>query len=308
MTLPDHATVSVPATTTNLGPGFDCLGAALSLQNHFTFTRLENSIEPVQILVSGPEAERVKTNETNLAYQAFSKLFHHLKQSPPLVRLEIRLGVPLARGLGSSATAIVGGLVGANVLAGSPLSEAELVAIAVDMEGHPDNVVPAMLGGCRLAATDLHGEWAIAPVPWHSDIVPVVAVPNFELSTAEARRVLPTEYSRADAVFNMGHLGLLLRGLETANPDWLRAALQDRVHQPYRRSLIPGFEQVESAAVSAGAYGLVISGAGPTLLALAHADVAPAVTQAMKSAWEEQGISVQAQALHLNPSGVSVQV
>ncbi len=308
MTLPDHATVSVPATTTNLGPGFDCLGAALSLQNHFTFTRLENSIEPVQILVSGPEAERVKTNETNLAYQAFSKLFHHLKQSPPLVRLEIRLGVPLARGLGSSATAIVGGLVGANVLAGSPLSEAELVAIAVDMEGHPDNVVPAMLGGCRLAATDLHGEWAIAPVPWHSDIVPVVAVPNFELSTAEARRVLPTEYSRADAVFNMGHLGLLLRGLETANPDWLRAALQDRVHQPYRRSLIPGFEQVESAAVYAGAYGLVISGAGPTLLALAHADVAPAVTQAMKSAWEEQGISVQAQALHLDPSGVSVQV
>ena len=308
MTLPDHATVSVPATTTNLGPGFDCLGAALSLRNHFTFTRLENSIEPVQILVSGPEAERVKTNETNLAYQAFSKLFHHLKQSPPLVRLEIRLGVPLARGLGSSATAIVGGLVGANVLAGSPLSEAELVAIAVDMEGHPDNVVPAMLGGCRLAATDLHGKWAIAPIAWHSDLVPVVAIPNFELSTAEARRVLPTEYSRADAVFNMGHLGLLLRGLETANPDWLRAALQDRVHQPYRRSLIPGFEQVESAAVSAGAYGLVISGAGPTLLALAHADVAPAVTQAMKSAWEEQGISVQSQALHLDPLGVSVQV
>jgi len=308
MTLPDHATVSVPATTTNLGPGFDCLGAALSLQNHFTFTRLDNSIEPVQISVSGAEAERVKTNETNLAYQAFSKLFHHLKQSPPLVRLEIRLGVPLARGLGSSATAIVGGLVGANVLAGSPLSEAELVAIAVDMEGHPDNVVPAMLGGCRLAATDLHGEWAIAPIAWHSDLVPVVAIPNFELSTAEARRVLPTEYSRADAVFNMGHLGLLLRGLETANPDWLRAALQDRVHQPYRRSLIPGFEQVESAAVSAGAYGLVISGAGPTLLALAHADVAPAVTQAMKSAWEEQGISVQSQALHLDPLGVSVQV
>lgn len=307
MTLPDHTIVSVPATTTNIGPGFDCLGAALSLRNHFTFTRLENSIEPVQISVSGLEAERVKTNETNLAYQAFSRLFQQLKQSPPLVKLDIRLGVPLARGLGSSATAIVGGLAGANALAGSPLSEAELVAIAVEMEGHPDNVVPAMLGGCRLAATDLSGEWAIAPIAWHSDIVPVVAIPDFELSTAEARRVLPAEYSRADTVFNMGHLGLLLRGLETANPDWLRAALQDRVHQPYRRSLIPGFEQVESAAVSAGAYGLVISGAGPTLLALAHADAAPVVAQAMQSAWEEQGISVHAEALHLDPSGVSVQ-
>ncbi|MBF2083298.1 homoserine kinase [Thermoleptolyngbya sp. C42_A2020_037] len=307
MTLPEHAIVSVPATTTNIGPGFDCLGAALSLRNHFTFTRLDQSIEPVQISVSGLEAARVKTNETNLAYQAFSRLFHHLKQSPPLIKLEIRLGVPLARGLGSSATAIVGGLVGANVLAGSPLSEAELVAIAVEMEGHPDNVVPALLGGCRLAATDLNGEWAIAPVAWHSDIVPVAAIPDFELSTAEARRVLPTEYSRADAVFNMGHLGLLLRGLEAANPNWLRAALQDRVHQPYRRLLIPGFDAVEAAAVAAGAYGLVISGAGPTLLALAHADIAPLVAEAMKAAWEDQGISLQAQALHLDPTGVSVQ-
>lgn len=307
MTLPDHAIVSVPATTTNIGPGFDCLGAALSLRNHFTFTRLVQSIEPVQISVSGLEAARVKTNETNLAYQAFSRLFQHLKQSPPLIKLEIRLGVPLARGLGSSATAIVGGLVGANVLAGSPLSEAELVAIAVDMEGHPDNVVPAMLGGCRLAATDLNGEWAIAPVPWHSEIVPVVAIPDFELSTAEARRVLPAAYSRPDAVFNMGHLGLLLRGLDTAHSDWLRAALQDRIHQPYRRSLIPGFDAVEAAAVAAGAYGLVISGAGPTLLALAHADIAPLVAEAMKAAWEDRGISVQAQALHLDPTGVSIQ-
>ncbi|GAB4148163.1 MAG: homoserine kinase [Cyanobacteria bacterium J069] len=307
MTIPNRAIVSVPATTTNIGPGFDCLGAALSLRNHFTFTRLDQSIEPVQIVVAGLEAERVKTNETNLAYQAFVKLFHHLEQSPPLIKLEIRLGVPLSRGLGSSATAIVGGLVGANLLAGSPLSAAELVAIAVDLEGHPDNVVPAMLGGCRLAATDLQGEWAIAPVVWHSDIVPVVAIPDFELSTAEARRVLPKDYSRADAVFNMGHLGLLLRGLEAANPDWLRAALQDRIHQPYRRSLIPGCERVESAAISAGAYGLVISGAGPTLLALAHADVALPVANAMRSAWEEQGVSVQAQALHLDPTGVSVQ-
>lgn len=298
-------TVTIPATTANLGPGFDCLGAALSLQNQFRFS-LDSSSDTFNITVSGLEAERVATDESNLAYQAFIKLYQYIGQSPPPVAIAITLKIPLARGLGSSATAIAAGLVGANVLAGSPLSMEEMIDLAIAIEGHPDNVVPALIGGCRLATLATDGTWAIADIPWDASVVPVVAIPDFELSTAEARRVLPQDYSRADAIFNMGHLGLLLRGLETGREDWLRAALQDRIHQPYRQALIKGYEAVQTAALDAGAYGLVISGAGPALLALTHNDQAAEVAIALSTAWIGQGISVQTQVLHLDQTGAVI--
>ncbi|MBD1894832.1 homoserine kinase [Coleofasciculus sp. FACHB-64] len=307
-------TVSVPATTANLGPGFDCIGAALTLYNQFKFTRLEaDAVTRLSITVEGTEAARVNTGADNLVYQSFVKLYEHIGKTPPPVQIEIELGVPLARGLGSSATAIVGGLVGANCLAGAPLDENEVGRIAIALEGHPDNVVPALLGGCRLAATGLsdephrHGEskeeWAICEIPWHSEIVPVVAIPDFELSTEEARRVLPTQYSRADAIFNTAHLGLLLRGLETGRGDWLRVAMQDRIHQPYRTALIRGYDAVRSAAMASGAFGMVISGAGPTLLALAEAALAPTVVEAMAAAWKDEGIMAQVRSLSIDTHG-----
>src|SRR6476620_10009154 len=148
-------TVTVPATTANLGPGFDCIGAALSLYNRFQFSLLEPSAtEKLKITVTGKEAAKVKTDDSNLAYQAFLKLYDRLNQSPPPLAIHIDMQVPLARGLGSSATAIIGGLVGANELAGKPLSQVEVMQLAIKLEGHPDNVVPALLGGCRLAASN----------------------------------------------------------------------------------------------------------------------------------------------------------
>ncbi|MBD2744639.1 homoserine kinase [Coleofasciculus sp. FACHB-1120] len=307
-------TVSVPATTANLGPGFDCIGAALALYNQFKFTRLEaDAATLLSITVEGTEAARVNTGADNLVYQSFVKLYEHIGKTPPPVQIEIELGVPLARGLGSSATAIVGGLVGANCLAGAPLDENEVSRIAIALEGHPDNVVPALLGGCRLAATGLidephrHGElkeeWEICEIPWHSEIVPVVAIPDFELSTEEARRVLPTQYSRADAIFNTAHLGLLLRGLETGRGDWLRVAMQDRIHQPYRTALIQGYDAVHSAAMAAGAFGMVISGAGPTLLALVEKALAPTVVEVMAAAWKDEGIMAQVRSLSIDTHG-----
>ncbi len=176
--------------------------------------------------------------------------------------------------------------------------------LAIAMEGHPDNVVPALLGGCRLAATSDTG-WEICDVPWHQDVVPVVAIPDFELSTKEARRVLPTQVSRADAIFNTAHLGLLLRGLETGKGEWLRAALQDRLHQPYRQALISGYDAVKTAAVAAGAYGMVISGAGPTLLALANPTQSKAVEMAMLTAWQEAGITAVVRSLCVDTQGAS---
>lgn len=297
--------VTVPATTANLGPGFDCIGAALTLYNQFKFSLTENSL-PVEIDVTGLEAERVRADESNLAYRAFLKLYQHLDRTPPPVHIDIQLGVPLARGLGSSATAIVGGLVGANLIAGSPLSQEEVMKLAIALEGHPDNVVPALLGGCCLAASRSDGGWTICDIPWHPDIVPVVAIPDFELSTTEARQVLPTEYSRADAIFNTAHLGVLVRSLQTGNGDWLKTALQDRIHQPYRQTLILGFAAVQEAAIAAGAYGLVISGAGPTLLVLTSPSQVTKVEMAMRSAWSEQGIEAQVKALLIETQGTKV--
>jgi homoserine kinase len=295
-------TVRVPATTANIGAGFDCLGAALTLYNQFSFSESDE----VRITATGAEADRVSTDSSNLVYQAFTKLYQFVDRTPPSIKLNIAMDVPLARGLGSSATAIVGGLVGANLLAGSPLTQAELADLATSIEGHPDNVVPALIGGCRLAASGLQRDWEICDVPWSSDVVPIVAIPNFELSTAEARRVLPENYSRADAIFNTAHLGLLLRGLETGNADWLKAALQDRIHQPYRQALIKGYDSVYEAAIAAGAHGMVISGAGPTLLALAASNQAERVKTAMENAWTDQGITVQANVLQIDTQGTIV--
>jgi homoserine kinase len=297
-------TVTVPATTANIGPGFDCLGAALSLTNQFQFVPSSQT----EIRVVGAESARVKTTPHNLAYQAFCHLYQHIGQTPPPIQLKIELGVPLARGLGSSATAIIGGLLGANQLAGLPLSQVQVLDLAIGMEGHPDNVAPALLGGCCLAASRPDKSWQICPIDWSEQVVPVVAVPDFELSTKAARQVLPTSCTYADAIFNMAHLGLLLQGLASGRGDWLTTALQDRLHQPYRQLLIAGYAEVEAAAKAAGAYGLVISGAGPTLLALAPVASATTVAAAMQTAWQQAGMMAQVQALSLDSQGAVVSV
>jgi len=301
------ASVIVPGTTANLGPGFDCLGAALSLYNQFTFAMHDDAERPLEIRAIGSQASKVSTAADNLVHRAFVACYQHLKLQVPPVEITIRLGIPLARGLGSSATAIVGGLVGANQLAGTPLTTAELLELAIALEGHPDNVVPALLGGCRLAAsqvTDGKTVWHTCEIPWHNTIVPVAVVPNFTLSTEQARSVLPLEVSRADAIFNLSRLGLLLRGLDSGDRDQLALALDDKLHQPYRRLLIPGYEAVQQAAIAAGACGTVISGAGPTLLALTTQVQAEAVAAAMVDAWYPCGVSAQARILHLDRNGV----
>ena len=300
----NKVTIDVPATTANLGVGFDCIGAALTMTNQFQFTKVENGNQ-LQITVKGKEAARVAKDETNLIYQCFLKLYQKIKQQPPNVKIEIELGVPLSRGLGSSATAIVGGLLGANSLAGNPLSRDEITAMAIAIEGHPDNVVPALLGSCQLSVAD-GDKWQITSIPWHQKIVPVVAIPNFELSTEEARSVLPDRYSRNDAIFNISRMGLLLRGLATNDRSWLTTALADKIHQPYRQKLILGYEDLHAAAVDAGAYGMVISGAGPTLLSLTNGDRVQQVMNSMFHTWRNLGIEADVRALAIDPVGARV--
>jgi homoserine kinase len=300
----NHVTVSVPATTANIGVGFDCLGAALTMANEFQFVVVDTDTK-LKIVVEGAEASKVGLGESNLLYRSLVRFYQHIQQTPPHLEITIKLGVPLSRGLGSSATAIVGGLLGANSLAGNPLSQGEIMQMAIAIEGHPDNVVPALLGNCLLSVED-RGEWQICPIPWHQEIIPVVAIPNFELSTKEARGVLPAEYSRSDAIFNISRMGLLIRALETNNPVWLQTALADKLHQPYRQKLITGYQQVEQAALAAGAYGMVISGAGPTLLALASSERVEQVVKSMMAAWNSMGIKSQVRSLAINHLGATV--
>jgi homoserine kinase len=296
--------VTVPATTANLGVGFDCLGAALSLYNQFQFTSVDTEAK-LTISVEGVEADKVSTDASNLIYQSFLKLYQYIQQTPPNINIHIKLGVPLSRGLGSSATAIVGGLLGANQLAHNLLSQSEIREVAIAIEGHPDNVVPALLGNCQLSVGET-GNWHISSIPWHQEIIPVVAIPNFELSTEAARAVLPSEYSRSDAIFNISRMGLLLRALATNNSEWLTAALEDKIHQPYRQKLIPGYDAVKAAAIASGAYGMVISGAGPTLLALSDRGQVANVTKAMSEAWAEIGVAADVRSLALDTTGATI--
>ncbi len=308
MSFPCAVSVKVPATTANLGPGFDSIGAALSLYNQFHFSVLADAAPGTcEIVASGLEAERVQTDAENLVYRSLQAAYKALGQTIPALKIEIYLGIPLARGLGSSATAIAAGVIAGNALCGALLSQSEVIQLAIQLEGHPDNVVPALLGGCKLAATGSQaGTWAIADVPWHETIIPIVAIPDFELSTQEARGVLPTTYSREDTIFNVSHFGLLLRGLQTGQADWLTAALQDRIHQPYRKALISSYSDVETAAIAAGAYGLVISGAGPTLLTLAHRKNSQAVQSSMTAAWSAQGVPALVMSLQLDSQGTLI--
>ncbi|MBE9176090.1 homoserine kinase [Synechocystis salina LEGE 06155] len=298
-------TVSVPATTANIGPGFDCLGAALGLYNHVTVTSPTDPEVDLLIEARGRDGEKISTSKDNLLYQAIAYFYQQTGRSVPPLKLEIDLEIPLARGLGSSATAIVGGLLAANQAADNPCNEEEILQMAIAMEGHPDNVAPALLGGCQLAVKN-GDHWQLVALDWPSQFVPVLAIPNFELSTEAARAVLPHQYDRSAAIFNASHLALLVQAFNQSRGDWLALALQDQIHQPYRQGLIPAYDQLHQAALAAGAYNLVISGAGPTLLAIADTVRAPQVAAALVETWHHAGIEAESHCLPIDTKGATI--
>ncbi|MBC1260127.1 homoserine kinase [Synechococcus sp. BSF8S] len=295
--------VDVPATTANLGPGFDCLGAALELNNRFELRCIEGDGERFDLLIEGSEGAHLRGGPDNLVYRSAQRVWKEAGQQPVALEARVRLAVPPARGLGSSATAIVAGLIGANALVGEPLSKEKLLELAIDIEGHPDNVVPSLLGGLCMTAKAASHRWRVVRCEWHESVKVVVTIPAIRLSTSEARRVMPKVIPISDAVVNLGSLTLLLQGLRTGNGDLIADGMHDRLHEPYRWGLIQGGRQVRQAALGAGAWGCVISGAGPSLLALASADHAQAVSRAMVAAWEREGVASRAEVLQIQLSG-----
>ena len=295
--------VTTPATTANLGAGFDCLGMALTLENKFEF--IASQKEKTTFSVISDSDTPIELPDDNLLHQSYLHFYKSLNIPAPTVHVNITVNVPLARGLGSSATAIVAGLLGANHFSEQKLSSTELLNMAIEIEGHPDNVVPAMLGNCILAVGET-GNWHFVPIACNPDIKFIVAIPDFELSTEEARSVLPKSLTYSDAVYNISHLSLLIKGLETGNPDWLKEALKDKLHQPYRKSLIKGYDRLYDNVLNAGGYGMVISGAGPTLLALANTEAESAVIKSMKETWQSMGVNPIVKSLDIQTQGASV--
>ncbi len=295
--------VDVPATTANLGPGFDCLGAALDLNNRFAMRRIEGGGERFELIIEGTEGSHLRGGPENLVYRAAQRVWKAAGLEPVALEARVRLAVPPARGLGSSATAIVAGLMGANALVGEPLSKEKLLELAIDIEGHPDNVVPSLLGGLCMTAKAASQRWRVVRCEWTPSVKAVVAIPSIRLSTSEARRAMPKAIPIGDAVVNLGALTLLLQGLRTGNGDLISDGMHDRLHEPYRWRLIKGGDQVKQAAMDAGAWGCAISGAGPSVLALCEEDKGPAVSRAMVKAWEAVGVASRAPVLNLQNSG-----
>ena len=295
--------VDVPATTANLGPGFDCLGAALDLNNRFAMRRIEGGGERFELIIEGTEGSHLRGGPENLVYRAAQRVWKAAGLEPVALEARVRLAVPPARGLGSSATAIVAGLMGANALVGEPLSKEKLLELAIDIEGHPDNVVPSLLGGLCMTAKAASQRWRVVRCEWTPSVKAVVAIPSIRLSTSEARRAMPKAIPVGDAVVNLGALTLLLQGLRTGNGELISDGMHDRLHEPYRWRLIKGGDQVKQAAMDAGAWGCAISGAGPSVLALCEEDKGPAVSRAMVKAWEAAGVASRAPVLNLQTSG-----
>ncbi len=258
--------VRVPASSANLGPGFDCLGLALDLHN---VVELEERPAGLEVVIRGEGAQALSAGPDNLVVVAAERLFAAVGRRPPGLAVRLENAVPLSRGLGSSAAAIVGGLVAANALVGSPLDRDALFRLATEMEGHPDNVAPALFGGLTVAVSG-EGFGPGAPVCIRFDPPPglelAVVIPDRPMSTAEARRVLPDAVARRDAVFNIQRACLLVAALREGRLDLLTVALDDRVHQPYRAALLPGLEEALRAARRSGLLGACLSGSGSTVL------------------------------------------
>ena len=253
-------TVRVPATTANLGPGFDTLGLALALYNTLTFEELAEGL-----YFEGVDPEYATAE--NLAVVAYKAVLSKLGLPMPGLRISVQAEIPICRGLGSSAALIAAGAAGANANHGSPLTRAELLAVCNDIEGHPDNLAPAIFGG--LVASFVENERPdIARYSLHKRLRCTALIPDFQLSTHLARGVLPKEVPYGDAIFNVSRTAVLLRALEEGDTETISVSLRDKLHQPFRRTLIPGFDEAEALANSCGCVAFFISGAGPTLLCL----------------------------------------
>ena len=294
----------VPGNSANCGPGFDCLGVACTIYNELELTLLEE--ERLDIEITGDGAENIPVDERNIVWRSIQKLLERAGKAQEYKGAIIRMdnGVPLSRGLGSSATAIVGGLKAANECLGNPFTNRDLLQMATEIEGHPDNVAPAIFGGFTISIVRNGKPECFSLMP-KLPLKLVVTVPDFFLPTKAARAVLPAEVPMKDAVFNIGRAAMLTAALCKGNKSFLRSVFDDALHQPYRAKLIPGMYDVFKAARAAGALGASMSGAGPCLIAFT-VENADAVGMAMRDAFAKNNVKSQYHVFDIDGTGATV--
>ncbi|MDD5945812.1 MAG: homoserine kinase [Clostridia bacterium] len=273
--------IKVPATSANMGPGFDSIGVALELYNELWVEETESGIEIVS-----KNNRNIPKGDKNLIYSTIKGFFEEEGIKMPGLKLTQYDNIPMTRGLGSSAACIVAGLLAANAVSGKNYSVDELAQRAARLEGHPDNSNPALMGGMIVGAM-YEGGMKCVKLSIPDNMTFAVMIPDFALSTSESRSVLPTEYSRKEVVFNESRTGLLVASVMTGNLDNLRVAMDDAIHQPYRKKLIRGYEEIFAAAAENGSKAEYLSGAGPTLMAIVTDDNAEAFAEKMRTVFDK---------------------
>jgi homoserine kinase len=294
--------VRVPGTTANCGPGFDTVGIACTIYSELEL--ILNEKGTLRIEIDGEGKGCIPTDENNIIYKAVQTVLDKVGKLYEGIHLKLYNKIPLARGLGSSAAAIVGGLIAANVATGNTLTKEEIFFLATMIEGHPDNVAPAIFGGITISVMQGNQPTYLRFVP-EKKLSMIVAIPEFNLSTHTARQVLPETITMKDAVFNISRVALLIGALCKGEFHHLQYALEDKVHQPYRQQLIPGMQQVFQAAIAKGAYGAALSGAGPCLIAFTESNCNE-IGVAMVQAFADSSVKAEYVILTIDTEGAKV--
>jgi len=298
----DTIKIKVPASTSNLGPGFDTLSLALDWYNEFTFKVIKEGLKITQL-----NSNKLPEDSTNLVYKSFCEVFKKQKKTPPGIELDINCQIPLAAGLGSSASAVVSGVLVANTLLDNVLTKSEILSLATKLEGHPDNCAAAIYGGLTISVSQDEKVY-VSQFPWPKELLVIVVVPDFELPTRISRELLPSKIPYGDATFNVSRTAYLLSSL--LNKDWegLKIGFQDRLHQPFRKDLVPGMEEVLNEGLKKGACGATLSGAGPTLVAFVNdKSKAEEIGKVMTEKWQEFKVKSNYRVLNVASDGVKVE-
>ena len=306
--------VKVPATTANIGPGFDCLGMALPIYNTITIeetvlpgTGIEINVIAESAAIDELSLEHIPLDENSLVYKAVELLYNSIGQTPSELKINIHSNIPVARGLGSSASVIVGALIAANELLGKPADEVALLSIACEIEGHPDNITPAIVGGLVLSSQEDDGSVIYRKLNWPTEWAITVCVPDFELSTDIARSVLPKEVPMKDATFNAQRLGMFVQAVNTKDAELMKLALKDRLHQPYRMKLVPGLDKImDNLRHIDSVLGCVLSGAGSSILVISEKNDLDKIRGIVKDTWTDQNIKSDIKTLNIEQTGAQI--
>jgi len=303
--------VKVPATSANLGPGFDCFGIALPIYNTITIEELVDPNEDIQINVFSDEFDlnefHIPTDKTNIVYKAVDLLFTYIGQTPQSMRINIYTDIPLARGFGSSASVIVGGLIATNELLGSPADEAALLSIANEIEGHPDNIAPAMLGGFVLASSEPDGSVTTSKLTWPEDWKITMCVPDFELPTSISRSVLPEQVSLKDAAYNARRTAMMIEAIHNQDDKLFKLSMQDKLHQPYRTKLVPGLDEIiKNLKHVDNVIGTALSGAGPGIIVVTNDSNTDDIYNIIKDTWNNYSVNVSLKTVSVENNGAKI--